>query len=537
MTRRRALGGILASSALVATSMAVIPSAVSSVGAVTRGCGVVYRAAANGSGGDIRLTDATSESALERPLAGMLVHAAAAADVNADGWPDLFIGTFADRDVDDYQVRGANGPAPDRLLLGSADGFEVDDSFPGERARTSGAAFADLDADGRPDLVVARNVDDADRGRAPTEILRNVDGAFERAATLDELEGARSVGVLDYDLDGRLDLFVTEDRWRGRSSILYRNLGNFRFENVTADAGIPDDVDGLGVATTDLNGDGAPDIFVGGSNRLFVNDGAGAFLEAKGPVFRWKTFGDEDDPAGVAAGDVNRDGRPDLVIGQHYGSTTDGDRLVPVRLYINTGNDADGVPEFRDATDEAGLTGLPTKAPHVEIVDLDSDGWPDILTTASVDAETPVVFRNRGRAGDTPAFEINAEPGPAQYWPTGVVVDADRDGRLDVFLAEFDAAKPSLLLLNESDAGHWLGIETSAGARVTTYRAGAGGNQAAMLGDVTVAGAAGFGSGPPLVAWFGLGAVTRVDVRIRQPGARTTTLRAQEGDRMVGPDC
>ena len=65
-----------------------------------------------------------------------------------------------------------------------------------------------------------------------------------------------------------------------------------------------------------------------------------------------------------------------------YRSVNDFGERVPVRIYINRGVDLGGDPMFQDVTDISGMIGLPTKAPHVEIADIDNDGWPDILTTA-----------------------------------------------------------------------------------------------------------------------------------------------------------
>lgn len=528
---RRLATRLLVLGALVAGGFATAGAAPDAGAAAPAGCGarVVYRSAATGEGGSVGFEDATARWGVDAALTGMLGHTGAAADVDGDGWTDLFVGTFADRPPAEYQQRGATGPSPDRLLLGGPDGFTVDDRFPGQRGRTSGAAFADLDGDGHPDLVVARNVRDAERGRAPSEVLRNLgDGRFERATELAAPRGARSIGLLDYDRDGRTDLFVTEDRWTGGASRLYRNEGGFRFTDVTEAAGLPARLVGMGVATADLDGDGDADLFVAGSNRLFVNDGAGRFRDAGSRAFAWEEFGDEDDPAGVAAGDLNRDGRIDLVVGQHYGSTLDAGRRVPVRLYLNEG-DGSGAPRFRDVTEAAGLPGLPTKAPHVEIADLDADGWPDIVTSAAADATTPVVFRNLGRPADdgTPRFEVVGRPGSRQYWPSGVVFDADRDGRLDVALVDFDAGRPSLIVRNTSASAHWLGVEAAVGARVDVYRRSGG----ELLGSSVIGGSTGYGSGAPPVAWFGVGPERTVDVQVRGPGLEAR--RRVRTDRLV----
>jgi hypothetical protein len=490
----------------------------------TPGAGACYEARRDGDGGPLVLADATAELGLAEPLAGMYGHATAVGDANGDGWPDLFVGSF-------------DGRAPDRFLLGGPGGFRRDESFSLAPGRTSGAAFADLDDDSDLDLVLARNHRDAPGGQAPSVVLRNTDGRLTVAGELDTERGARSVGVLDYDADGRLDVMLVEDRFSAGSSVLLHNDGDLRFSDATTDSGMPGNVHGLGVATADLTADGRPDVFVAGSNRLFVNEG-GSFREVEGD-FEWQTFGDEDDVAGVAVGDVNRDGLADLVIGQHYNSTVDRDTEVPIRLYLNQGTDGAGDPEFRDVTEEAGLVPLPTKAPHVEIVDLDADGWPDILTTASADDGThPAVFRHLGGDG-VPRFEAPAGLGSDRYWIAGATFDSDRDGRLDVFLVEFDQERTSVLFRNDGDAGHWLGVQLGPagtdgiGASVEVYRAGGLGDPAQLLGAREITASTGFSSGSLPIATFGVGDATDVDLRVEVGGGEPVELRGVATDRLV----
>jgi hypothetical protein len=479
--------------------------------------------------------DATRTLLPNRALRGWYGHATAVGDVNGDGWSDIFFGGFADK------TPTRSPDAPDRLLLGGPTGFRRDASFSVEPGRTSGAAFADLDGDGDLDLVLARNVRDFNGGSAPSLVLQNDGGRFSPATVLDRRRGARSVGVFDYDGDGRLDLFLVEDRFSGGSSVLFHSEGGLRFSNATTEAGLPRDVQGLGVATTDLNGDGRPDLFVGDSNRLFMNIGGGSFREVRTSTFNWRRFGNEDDPAGVAVGDVNRDGRIDLVVGQHYNSTLDHGERVPVRLYLNQGNDAEEVPRFRDVTEESGLVPLPTKGPHVEIADLDNDGLPDLLTTASAAGGTmPAIFRNLGVTDGVPHFQPPEGIGNKKYWIAGATLDMDHDGDLDVFVVDFDTNASSLLLRNQSTRGHWLAVEVGpsgsagVGSAVQVYRAGGLDDPAQLLGTHLIAASTGFGSGSLPVAFFGMGNEKVVDARVRwDGGGEPIVFRRLAADRLV----
>lgn len=477
----------------------------------------------------VHFVDSTTSWGADEPLRGMLAHAVATGDVNGDGWTDVFVGTFADRPEEQYAVRGATHPSTDRLLLGGRDGFTPDGGFPGAKARTSGGRFVDLDGDGDLDLVVARNVRASERGRAPSEILRNDgNGRFEQATVLDRPGGARSIGLLDYDGDGRTDLFVTEDRWSGGSSVLFHNDGELRFHDATAEAGLPTDVVGMGVASADLDDDGAPDLFVAGSNRLFASDGGGRFHEVGTTDFQWPTYGTEDDPAGVAVGDLDGDGRLDLVVGQHYGSTVDRGERVPVRLYLNVGIDTANDPLFRDVTEASGLVGLPTRAPHVELADFDADGRLDVLVSAVSTAGTPVIFRNVGTTDGVPRLVAVSPPGGQQYWPAGATLDADHDGRLDVVLADFEPTRPSLVLRNTTASGHWVAFEAPPGARVELRDPTA---EDRLVGVTVVAASTGYGSGDPPVAWFGVGRTRAVDVVVRTADGRTFRARGVPVDR------
>lgn len=474
----------------------------------------------SGTPGSIKFIDITEDTGLIEPLKGMHGHAAVWLDVDGNDLPDLYVGTFADRPDGVYQVRGADGPSPDRLLVGDGEGFAVDDSLQETFARTSGGVGVDLDNDGDIDLVSSRNVKDPQPGQAPTQILENVDGALrvvEDSGIPADL-GGRSVGVLDYDQDGRYDLFVVEDRFAGGSSALFRNEGDLRFRDVTREAGLPDGVHGLGVAVADFDDDGLADIFVAGSNRLFLSDEPGSFTEADSSMFEWETYGEEDDVAGVSVADVNRDGLLDLAVGHHYNSTVDFGEEVPIRLYLN-----EGEGRFRDVTEDAGLTGLPTKAPHVELNDFDNDGWPDLFTSASA-GEGPAVFRHQGLEDGVPRFATPSGLGDPQYWVAAPSADYNRDGRLDVFLVEWEPSLPSLLLRNETASGNWL--EVSVGSE---HGSGLGWRVEVLDGDAIIGAreitvTQGYSAGVLPFAHFGLADLDEVDVRLTPRGDQDPIL-------------
>ena len=440
-------------------------------------------------------------------------HAAAWGDVDGDGFPDLYVGTFADRPDQAYAVRGARGPLPDRLLVGDGKSFSDNRTLDAPLGRSSGAAFADLDNDGDLDLVASRNADDAEGPRGqPTQVFRNNEGAFEAVdAGFDASLGGRSVGVLDYDRDGLLDLYIVEDRYRGGSSRLFRNMAELWFEDVTEAAGLPLDVNGLGVAVGNLGGDAGTDIFVSGSNRLFIANEDG-FVERSSSVFDWDVFGNEDIVAGVDMADVDLDGRLDLVVGQHYNSTVDFDTEVSVRLYLNR-SEGERI-EFVDITEQAGFIPLPTKAPHVEFADMNNDGLVDIVTSASAHNGTlPAVFLGTGIVDGIPRFDAPDGLGSDQYWVTAPTADYNRDGRLDVFAVEWEPSLPSLLFSGAAD-GNWITIGLNApslapGADVTIFDSD---EPSKLLGHRRLTATKGYAAGSELVAHFGLGDVERVDV-------------------------
>ena len=486
--------------------------------------------------------DVTEKAGLKGPLAGLMGHGGAWGDFDGDGRPDLFVGGFCDRPNAEYKP--AAGPVPSALFRNRGDGtFEhVKDSPAALFGRTSGAVFADLDNDGRPELYIANNA--KAKGKKTEEpqasalskrsvLLKNANGKFvdvskESGACPEAILTARNVMPFDYDADGKLDLLVVEDKFtRAPRTTLFRNEGELKFRDVTKEVGLPEDLFGLGAAVADLNGDGRPDIFIPHSNRLFLSTKDGKYREATElrDVFAWKPLNGEDWPCGAHFADLNRDGRLDLVLSIHSVKARN-------KVYINEGL-KDGVPQFRDVTKEVGLDEtVPVRCPHAEVQDFDNDGWPDIYMSAALLTDgkvTPLIFRNTGLKDGLPRFVPNFPVKNANaYFPAGPSADYDNDGRLDLLLVNWFQGNHSRLLRNVSPEKNWLSVRVRGktvngdgiGAKVAVYAAGKLGKPEGLLGYQEIATGYGYASGQRPVAHFGLGGVDTVDVRVTLPGGK-----------------
>ena len=188
----------------------------------------------------LSFVDAAASSGLSGPLKGIMAHAAACGDIDGDGDLDLYVGNFCDRPPERYL--GRSGPVPNMLLINEGDRFrESGQQTVVMKARTSGAVMVDLDNDGDLDLYVSNN--SKKKGlRLENKLFENINGRFRdvskgNAACI--VMGGRSVGVLDFDGDGLLDLLVTEDKWTGGRTRLFRNLGKLRFDDASSRVGLP----------------------------------------------------------------------------------------------------------------------------------------------------------------------------------------------------------------------------------------------------------------------------------------------------------
>jgi hypothetical protein len=504
-------------------------------------------------------TDVTASAGLLPDVANIWGHGAGWGDIDGDGWIDLYVATFH-----------MPGSKPNRCFRNKKGKFALDPQKSlAVSTRGTGVVFADFDNAGRLDLYLGNMPDPANK-HAGCVLLRN-DGKgnftdiSRDSGACPQAFGGRSVAVLDYDGDGLLDILVGEDPFPGyngsktRRTRLFRNKGNHKFEDVTDAAGIPTVAPGLGVAVADVNNDGWPDIFIcsGTFNALFLNDGKGHFKEMPGSrkLFAYEGAGGQGGDnmvCGVCFCDLNRDGLLDVVLGQHF--ATPWRESVPNKLFINRGI-KDGLPNFEEVTEKAGLKPLGMKSPHVEIQDFDNDGWPDIYfsTVKFKDGKPyPVIFRHQGvvkdgipqfrddawAVNDFPTAEDRAITGSGQmfekvkkekkviYTAPGPVGDYDNDGRLDMFLPNWWPDRHSMLLRNETKGGNWLRVQVEGtkgvnrmgiGARAKLYTAGKLGEASALLGCREIATGYGYASGQPAYAHFGLGKADKVDVEVILP--------------------
>ena len=381
-----------------------------------------------------------------------------------------------------------------------------------------GAGFLDYDGDGRLDVAVANYLDSTP--------------AWEAAQPLFELR-------------------VPED-YAGQPSRLYRNEGGRKFRDVTAAAGLalpPAETKTLAAAVLDYDGDRRPDLYFvndRATNRLFRNRGDGRFEEVTAETGAGVLGPGPRAGMGVAVGDPFGTGLDSLFV-TNFGAE-------PNSLYRNV----EGVL-FEDAGAEsgAGSIGLPYVRWGTHFADFDNDGWPDLYAAgghlAPRGARMLGHYRN-GRAGYVEAGDRaftqktvvlrNLGDGRFAEWPdTGdlgdlrmaargtAVTDIDGDGGLDLVVVDVDG--PVRIFRNTAARGHWLEVlplSAADGRTVLETRVAvtAGGRTQTQTWRVSPSYAS--GSLPPL--HFGLGEAGTADIEILWPRGGKQTLSAVPADRV-----
>jgi tetratricopeptide (TPR) repeat protein len=314
--------------------------------------------------------------------------------------------------------------------------------------------------------------------------VRFTDATQEAGIRFEHFSGSRSMQLPedmgsglawgDYDGDGDPDLFLvnesgplsgTEEDPSAHPSraALYRNEGNGRFTDVTADAGIDATGCGMGAAWGDYDGDGDLDLVVTryGTNLLYRNDGDGTFTEISEKT---GLGGLEGFWTGASWADFDRDGDLDLYICGYVDyhqeetaarrSTRQFETVVPYTLnpssyapqrnllYRNDGG------RFREIAEQAGVANPAGRSLSASWADFDGDGWPDLYVANDISDNAMFHNRRDGRFDDVSHAAWVADYRGAMGLAVG---DWNNDGDLDIFVTHW-IAQENALLENQADA-------------------------------------------------------------------------------------
>ncbi|MES1244813.1 MAG: CRTAC1 family protein [Acidobacteriota bacterium] len=403
-------------------------------------------------------------------------------DADGDGWLDILFVNGRDwkpgrKSLQAFYRNNRNGTFTD-----ASKGSGLDVELYG-----MGVAVGDYDNDGMQDVYLTALEGD--------RLFRNVSSGGKvkfqdvtAASGIGNASFGTSAAWLDFDKDGRLDLFVanyvqwsqdkdlwcsldgstksycTPESYNGTSSKLYRNLGGGKFQDVSQKAGMGEPGKALGVAVLDFNMDGWPDLFVANDtqpNKLYRNNKDGRFVEEgleAGVAFNEE--GVARGAMGVDAADYDRSGRPHLLVGNFSNEM--------LALYHNEGS---GVFVDEAPASSVGRASLLTLTFGVFFFDYNLDGLLDIFAAnGHIEEEInrvqpriqykqpPLLFRNLGKGKFEPVAATGqlSQPLVARGAAYG---DIDRDGDLDLVLTTNHG--PARVYRNDGgNSNRWLRVRT-----------------------------------------------------------------------------
>ena len=280
------------------------------------------------------------------------------------------------------------------------------------------------------------------------------------------------LALFDYDGDGLIDVYLlngaplppnAESRTH-QPNRLYRNLGNWRFEDVTEHAGVGDLGYGLGVVAGDTDNDGDMDLYVTnfGNDVYYSNNGDGTFSDqtADAGLSDGGKFG-----AGACFLDIDGDGDIDLYCANYQAFTFDkhfqqrigehlyhpGPKDFPAEYHLLFENLGDGT--FRDISEQSGIRVQAAPGMGVIAGDFNGDGWPDIFVSNDSFANFFFINDGKGRFTDEAlisglAFDRLGKANGNMGVDSG---DFDNDGKVDLFTTTYQDEMP--VLYRQIDSG------------------------------------------------------------------------------------
>ena len=449
---------------------------------------------------DGTFTDVTEKAGISTPCYAM---GGAVGDYNNDGWPDIYLTCYGGNVL--YRNNGDGTFTDVTKQAGVADG-----------RWSTGAAFGDYDGDGFVDLMVTNYVD-LDLAHLP---------AFGSTMT------CRFMGI---------NVQCGPRGLKGSGDSLFHNNGDGTFTDVSRKAGVhdPNGYYGLGVLWADFNNTGRPDLYVANDSEagfLYRNEGNGKLTEIgmeSGAALG--EDGHEQAGMGVAAGDYLHTGRPSLVV------TTFALDNSP--LYRNDGN-----WNFEEVSYAAGvgLPSLPWVKWGVAFVDLDNDGWLDLVTAnghvypqadqlpSSAKYRQPKLVQYN--QGDGTFCDASDQSGLAILEPRvsrGLAVgDLFNDGNMDLVVEDL-VGKPMVLRDHGIPGRHWISFEL---AGQKSNRMAIGARLKVVAGGTTqteeIRSGGSYLSQSDTRVHFGLGKMNTIDsIEIRWPSGKVDTFHDLAADK------
>ena len=480
-------------------------------------------------------------------------------DYDSDGFLDIYLINGAATPGIEYEITPQNALYRNLRDGKFADVTEV--SKTGDKGYGMGVAAGDYDNDGNVDIYL---------GNFGANVLyRNVgDGTFEDvsiSAGVVDRRWTTSCAFSDVDRDGFVDLYAANyhdfsytnhrvcseggsglqlycgpEAFDGVGDVLYRNLGNGTFIDVTESSGLlREDGKELGVVFGDVDMDGDSDLYLANDktlNFLFLNSGDGTFSEV-GLISgaSYNEDGDVEAGMGVDMGDYDNDLSPDLFVTNFQWETN--------TLYRNLG---DGT--FLDETYIAGLGkgSIPYLSWGTRFCDFNNDGHRDIFIAnghleSDVEIYENATFAQRNQLflneGDGHFQEFSAQNGALTIEKVSrgaAFGDYDVDGDIDVLVANINDS-PSLIRNDTEAKNHWIRLQligsesnkSAIGARAEVYSGG-------LMQTDEVRSGASFLSQSAMSLHFGLGSSDILDkVVVFWPSGVVDTLRQLSVDKIV----